>query len=51
MTTQLHNQNKPFAGATLRKESVDKPLVNGSFIVESLDISEFNSVTIEKDKW
>lgn len=34
MNPQLHNQNKPFAGATLRKDTVDKPSVNGSFIME-----------------
>lgn len=33
MNIQLHNQNKPFAGATLRKESVDKPPADGTFIM------------------
>lgn len=35
MNTQLHNQNKPFASATLRKDTVDKPLADGILIMEN----------------
>lgn len=35
MNTQLHNKNTPFAGATLRKDTVDKPLASGSLIMEN----------------
>lgn len=51
MNIQLHNQNKPFAGATLRKDAVDKPSVNGSFIMENQeeiwkDIKEHNGYMV-----
>lgn len=33
MNRQLYNKDKPFAGATLRKDTVDKPSVNGYFFM------------------
>lgn len=36
MNLQFHNQNKSLARATLRKDTVDKPLASGSFIMEEI---------------
>lgn len=51
MNNQLHNQNKPFAGATLRKESVDKPLVNGSFIMKKILAKQNHFILVDEEDY